>query len=119
MKFGAFFGVTEAKYKKSEALFLKNALLYTFLGRLIPVVRQFISLPAGAFLMRPVPFALATFVGATIWSAVLVVIGYLGALYGPTLMHELEAYLKHIGLVILAITGLYIIRVWYKIQFSK
>jgi membrane protein DedA with SNARE-associated domain len=38
LKFGKYFGITEAKYRRSEKLFLKNSVLYTFLGRLIPVV---------------------------------------------------------------------------------
>lgn len=74
MRFGSLVGITERKYHQSEQLFLKNALLYTFLGRLTPVVRQFIPFPAGAFLMRPIHFALATFAGAAIWSSVLVYI---------------------------------------------
>lgn len=119
LRFGRYVWLSQEKYHRSEQLFLKNSVLYTFLGRLIPVVRHLISLPAGVFHMEPIKFAFTTFAWAGLWSAILVLIGYYGAIYGPALMHELENYLKHIGLVILAVTGIYIFRIWYRIQFSK
>ena len=53
-KYGKYILITHSKYKRAEDLFLKNANTYTFIGRLIPVVRHLISIPAGIFRM-PLP----------------------------------------------------------------
>ena len=61
-KYGKYILITKEKYKKTEDLFLRNQNLYTFLGRLIPVVRHLISIPAGIFRMPLIPFWVITFV---------------------------------------------------------
>ena len=61
-KYGKYILITPEKYKRTEDLFLKNANMYTFLGRLIPVVRHLISIPAGIFRMKMLPFVSITFV---------------------------------------------------------
>lgn len=75
-KYGKYFLINQKKYLLAEGLFDRNANLYTFLGRFIPVVRHLISIPAGIFRMHLVPFWLLTFIGASMWSAVLAVLGY-------------------------------------------
>lgn len=75
-KYGKYILITSEKYKKSENLFLKNDKVYTFVGRLIPVVRHLISIPAGIFRMPLVPFVTITFLGATLWCGILVGLGY-------------------------------------------
>ncbi len=102
LKFGKYLGITEIKYRRAEKLFLKNSILYTFLGRLIPVVRHLISLPAWVFLMSPRNFTIATVAGAWIWCTVLAIIGYMGWKYGPHMMEIAEEYIKYTGLVLLA-----------------
>lgn len=115
LKFGKYFGITEIKYSRSEKLFLKNSVLYTFLGRLIPVVRHLISLPAWVFLMSPRNFTLATLAGAWIWCSVLTIIGYMGWKYGPHMMELAEWYLKYAGVLFLVfacgIAILFLIRI--------
>lgn len=115
LKFGNYFGITETKYSRSEKLFLKNSVLYTFLGRLIPVVRHLISLPAWVFLMSPRNFTLATIAGAWIWCSVLTIIGYMGWKYGPHMMELAEWYLKYAGVLFLVfacgIAILFLIRI--------
>ncbi len=75
-KYGKYILITKEKYKKAENLFLQNDKLYTFIGRMIPVVRHLISIPAGIFRMRMLPFISITFLGATLWCSVLVGLGY-------------------------------------------
>jgi membrane protein DedA with SNARE-associated domain len=60
-KYGKYILITKEKYERSEKLFLRNQNLYTFIGRLIPVVRHLISIPAGIFRMPLVPFWTITF----------------------------------------------------------
>lgn len=76
LKYGKYFFITHEKYQRAETLFHKNDKLYTFIGRLIPVVRQLISVPAGIFKMNILTFCTTTFLWATLWCALLVAFGY-------------------------------------------
>jgi len=60
IKYGKYLFISSEKYERAEKLFLKNDALYTFLGRLIPVIRHLISLPAGVFRMSYPVFLIAT-----------------------------------------------------------
>lgn len=68
--------IDEAKVKHAEAYFERHGALSTFIGRLIPAVRQLISIPAGLAKMRLSTFLLYTTLGAGIWNIILAVIGY-------------------------------------------
>jgi len=68
--------VTETKLKKSEAYFLKHGERSTFFGRLVPVIRQLISIPAGLAKMNIFKFCLYTFLGSSVWIIILALIGY-------------------------------------------
>ncbi len=66
----------EASLDRAERFFRRHGEISTFVGRLIPVIRQLISLPAGVARMRLDRFALYTALGAGIWCAVLAFIGW-------------------------------------------
>lgn len=108
-KYGKYILITKEKYKKSEDLFLKNDRLYTFIGRLLPVVRHLISIPAGIFRMKIVPFITITFLGATLWCTVLVGLGYF---FWEKMTDIIGKYGNEIGYISIVIIGIYI---WYKI----
>lgn len=91
--------INERKYHEAEALFLKNAYAATFVGRLLPVVRHLISLPAGVFGMHLVPFALITFAGATLWCTVLASIGYY---FGESAVGIITVYTHELTLAVVA-----------------
>ncbi len=77
LRFGRYMGLTEQKFKKAEDFFKAHGEISTFIGRLIPVIRQYISLPAGLSRMNLFRFCLYTSIGAGIWVAILAYIGYL------------------------------------------
>ncbi|MBB5153942.1 DedA family protein [Saccharopolyspora phatthalungensis] len=62
---------------KTEAWFAKHGVKAVFFGRMIPLFRSFISLPAGAEPMRLTTFVLFTTLGSLIWNTVFVSAGYL------------------------------------------
>lgn len=76
LQYGKFIGIAEEKLKKTEAFFQRHGEISTFIGRLFPVIRQLISIPAGLARMNHFRFAFYTSLGATIWCAVLAWIGY-------------------------------------------
>jgi membrane protein DedA with SNARE-associated domain len=76
LRYGKYLLINQQKYHEAEAMFLRNARLATFIGRLLPVVRHLISLPAGIFGMAWGWFLGITALGAAIWCAVLVALGY-------------------------------------------
>lgn len=80
LKYGRYVWITEAHFSRVEDFFLSHGEISTFIGRLLPVVRHLISLPAGLAGMNHLKFALYTLLGAVIWVSVLSGIGYvLGA----------------------------------------
>ena len=68
--------IDEAKVQKAEQYFEERGALSTFIGRLIPAVRQLISIPAGLARMKIGTVLLYTTLGAGIWNAILAAIGY-------------------------------------------
>ena len=108
LRFGKYFFFTEEKLQKMEAFFVNHGSFSTFVARLIPGVRQLVSLPAGLSKMPLDKFALHTTLGAGLWGTVLVLLGYfLGD--NEALIKE---YLHQIVLATLAIiaiaSGIYV-----------
>ena len=75
-KLGHLCMLNSEKVKKAEDYFNEHGKVSTFVGRLIPGIRQLISIPAGLAKMHFGQFMLYTFLGASIWNIVLAVLGY-------------------------------------------
>ena len=109
-RFGHMCLIDEDKVKHAEAYFDKHGALSTFIGRLIPAVRQLISIPAGLAKMKLSTFLLYTTLGAGIWNAILAAIGYLLESVVPEdqLLEKVSQYSHEIGYIFIAI-GAFII----------
>jgi len=75
-KIGRILLLSKEKVQHAENYFIKNGNSSTFIGRLVPAVRQLISIPAGLSKMNIRNFILYTTAGAGIWNIILAVIGY-------------------------------------------
>jgi len=105
--------MSHEKVDKLEDFFDKHGHISTFIGRLIPGIRQYISFPAGLAKMNAVKFSIYTTLGAGIWVTILTLLGYyLGA--NQELIHT---YLKEITVVTVILMG--ILLVWYFTRHKK
>ncbi|MCM0081294.1 DedA family protein [Geomonas sp. Red32] len=114
LKYGKYVLITEEKFAKVEGFFLRHGEISTFIGRLLPVVRHLISLPAGLSGMNHVRFSLYTVLGAGIWVTVLTYIGYFIGSNQDLIMRY-----SHHALAIVLIVSALIITVYVKLQRKK
>ena len=79
---GRYVGISRSHIELADRFFTRRGLLAVFVGRVLPVIRTYISFPAGLARVPIVPFAVLTFLGALPWSAGLAIAGYeVGANY--------------------------------------
>lgn len=106
--------IDRQKVDRAEKYFDKHGAVSTLIGRLIPVIRQLISLPAGLSKMNVGQFALFTGIGALIWNALLGILGYWLSLHvDPNMLFEkVEEYNRYLswgGYALLGVCVLYIL----------
>lgn len=100
-KVGHLCGLSGEKMVRAEKYFNDHGNISTLVGRLIPVIRQLISIPAGLSKMNVASFSLFTFVGAAIWNVILAVLGY--AAYQAADPSVITRYSKQISMAIIVI----------------
>lgn len=106
-KYGKYFFIKEKTLEKMEDYFEKHGAISTFIGRLIPGIRQLISIPAGLSHMNLAVFSTYTALGAGIWAFILVMLGYI---IGEN-QELIDLYLKQITIGILVL--LVLLGLWY------
>lgn len=115
-RLGHFLLLDASKVERAENYFRDHGAISTFVGRLITVIRQLISIPAGLSNMKLLPFTLYTFLGATIWNCVLAVLGYLA--HGQK--DIIEKYNSELAIALLAFGALFIgYMVWSAVKPRK
>lgn len=104
-RFGKMCLLDKQKVEKAEKYFDKHGKSSTFIGRLVPGIRQLISIPAGLAKMNIATFVCFTALGAGIWNIILALLGYLG--HGNKELidqysHELSYILLGLGVLFVA-----------------
>ena len=100
--------IDEAKVKNAERYFDEHGAVSTFFGRLVPAVRQLISIPAGLARMGLGRFVLYTCLGAGVWNTILAALGYyMASIPGldteEAVMTKVKEYSSEIGMVFIVI----------------
>lgn len=101
-RLGKMLMLSSEKVQKAEDYFVKHGAISTLVGRLIPAVRQLISIPAGLSKMNLGKFILFTTLGAAVWNSVLAALGYI-AQGQADLIHR---YSHELSIILLAIVGI-------------
>lgn len=114
VKFGKYFFIKESALDKMDNYFKKHGAISTFTGRLIPGIRQLISIPAGLSKMHLGTFSFYTALGAGLWALILVLLGY----YIGENKELIDIYLKQI-IYILLISLVILGFSYYKYQKNK
>jgi membrane protein DedA with SNARE-associated domain len=109
-KFARILHITPAKVEQAEKFFLKYGNISIFIGRLLPVVRHLISIPAGFSKMNFGKFVLYTFLGSAIWVTILALGGY----YLGTQIEVIAEHFKTIIEILLVIVILGLIIFWVR-----
>lgn len=104
-KLGRLCLLSKEKIVVAEDYFVKHGKTSTLIGRLIPAVRQLISIPAGLARMNVLHFALFTTIGAGLWNSVLALLGYLA----QGQQDLIEAYSHELSIAILALLAVVVI----------
>ena len=115
-RFGHMCLIDQEKVETAEKFFNKHGATATFIGRLVPAVRQLISIPAGLAKMGIAKFIAFTALGAGIWNAVLAALGwYLEAIVPEDqLISTVTEYSHEIGYVIIGVVVLALAYILYK-----
>lgn len=114
--YGKYLLITEHEFDKAEKWFRIHGSKIAFFSRLMPVVRTFISLPAGIARMNILKFSFYTLLGSLLWSAFL---AWLGVVLGQN-WHTLGTYFHKFDIVIVAggvgLAGFYVYHKLKKIK---
>jgi len=113
-KYGKYFFIKENALEKMDSYFKKHGHISTFTGRLIPGIRQLISIPAGLARMNLVQFSIYTALGAGIWALILTLLGFF---IGEN-QELIDTYLKQITITIVSLMVI-LMAIYYKYQKRK
>jgi membrane protein DedA with SNARE-associated domain len=108
IKYGRYVLIPPEKFERVERFFLQHGEISTFIGRLLPVVRHLISIPAGLSGMNHVRFCTYTLLGAGIWCSILTGIGYVIGENQQLIMQYAHQALIWVGLFSVTLIAAYV-----------
>lgn len=100
-KLGHVLQLSKEKVERAETYFNDHGNISTLIGRLIPVIRQLISIPAGLSKMNLAAFSFFTFLGAAVWNCILGLLGYLA--YRAADPSVIEKYSHQLSIIIIVV----------------
>ena len=107
--------IDSAKVERAERYFDEHGAVGTFFGRLVPAVRQLISIPAGLARMSLGRFLLYTTLGASMWNAILAFMGwYIGHYYSGQLEEKVAQYSGELKIAMLVLGAVVVLYLVYK-----
>jgi membrane protein DedA with SNARE-associated domain len=110
-RWGKWVLMSERDYELAEGWFRHHGEIVVFVSRMLPIIRTFISLPAGVARMNVLRFSIYTIVGSLLWSTLLT---YIGVQLGDH-WHELSGIWHQFDLVIsLGLIALLVLYIWHK-----
>lgn len=112
IKYGKYFFVSEEKFARMETFFNKHGEITTFVGRLLPGIRQYISFPAGIARMNMGKFIFFTALGSGIWVLILALLGYF-------IGNNIEMIKSRIKIITIVMIPFLLAIVWLYIQYSR
>jgi membrane protein DedA with SNARE-associated domain len=115
-RYGKFVLVSERSLDRTEAFFRRHGEISTFIGRLLPVIRHLISIPAGMSRMALARFVTFTALGAGLWCGILTYLGWLIGRHGGEVERAIGSYV-HRTLVWYVLPGavlLVAVYVWWR-----
>jgi membrane protein DedA with SNARE-associated domain len=112
-RYGQWALLTPDDLKRTEDWFQRYGPIAVFTGRLVPIVRSLVSIPAGYSRMPLGPFLLLTGFGSALWNGVLVSLGWaLGENW-----HDIEQYVGWLQYLVLAVVAFLVIRfIWQRLR---
>ncbi len=112
-RYGKWILVSRRDLERADRWFARWGDAIAFFSRLLPVVRTFISLPAGIARMNLARFTVYTFLGSFIWSGVLAYLGYVTGEHWEEIRSAMRPFDVPIVVLVLLLIALY---VWHKIR---
>lgn len=114
LRYGKYVMFKEHSLQRMEDFFARHGHISTFTGRLIPAVRQYISLPAGLARMNLGVFSFYTALGAGVWVTILAIFGY-------TLGHNEDAIRENLHFITAGVLGLaaVVVLLYLRIKLKK
>ncbi|MBU1158747.1 MAG: DedA family protein [Candidatus Thermoplasmatota archaeon] len=113
LRYGKYVLIREKHLDMADRWFEKYGDAATFIARLLPIIRTFISLPAGIARMNFKKFVFYSFVGSLPWTAMLAYVGYV---LGPS-WEDIGGWFR--GMDYLIVSGLIVLVIWYVYRFRK
>ena len=109
-KYGRYILISQHDLALADRWFSRSGSWTVFVSRLLPIIRTYISLPAGIARMNIIKFIIYTFVGSFIWSAGLAYGGYLMGEHWEQLRDAMRPFDPVFIAIIIALIALYIYR---------
>lgn len=104
-RYGKILRLKPEDIRKADAWFDKHGVWAVLLGRLVPLIRSLISIPAGSTGMRWLPFLVLTTIGSLVWNTVLVYVGAAVGASWETIVGYMDIYsnVVYVGLVLIVV----------------